>query len=503
MSLFFFIYLYPNKLLLEKLLIMNRIYYLFVFAFLFSMNAYSQDKTSTAQQNEEVKKENVTAIDKSNYNSWAITLGAGNYYFTGDLFSFGAEDKSFDIGFNLGVSKMFSASMGVEASFMMANANFYPNSFGLNNNDLNGHTETTFYSGNISLVINLTNLIITGRDNAERKWNVNAYPGLGISLHGAKYYDKSGSIVADYSSDQLTRVYSVPVALGLKYRLSKNFDIELRETSTFYNDSNFDGRALADGTSDQSFYTSLSLVWKLGSKERHLDWSNPLDDAYSDVNKLQSQVDGMSTDTDGDGVPDSYDVDNETPTGVMVAGNGKALDSDQDGIPDYKDVDPFTPLGAAVDEYGNEKDSDKDGIGDSSDKEPNSKEGAIVNWQGITVSGASGGIISELIPSVFFKFDSDKLEKGSADKLVVIAKILHNYSDMSVDVVGYADQVGNADYNQKLGERRAQAVVDFLVNTYGVDKSRLNVKTAGADQPLSSSKTYYKNNRRVDFIINQ
>ena len=110
-------------------------------------------------------------------------------------------------------------------------------------------------------------------------------------------------------------------------------------------------------------------------------------------------------------------------------------------------------------------------------------------------------MLSELVPSVFFKFDSDVLEKDSEDKLIVIAKIMQKNPDIKVDVVGYSDQNGDPDYNKKLGERRANTVIKFLSNTYGVDAGRMSAQTAGADKPLSSSKDYYKNNRRVDFVI--
>ena len=56
-------------------------------------------------------------------------------------------------------------------------------------------------------------------------------------------------------------------------------------------------------------------------------------------------------------------------------------------------------------------------------------------------------------------------------------------------VVGYADKdTGTADYNLQLSEKRANAVADALVNTYGIDRSRLTVKYDGSDvQPYSTN----------------
>jgi OOP family OmpA-OmpF porin len=492
--------------------------YLFILLVVFSMNTFAQTDSTSTKQNTEVKEdkkpivedeEDISPIDKKNFNSWAVTLGLGNVYTTGDLSSFGADQKSFDFGFNVGVTKMFNSSIGLEALFMMGKSNTHANSYyagtGL---PLDGDTETPFFTTNLNLVLNISNIILSGRDQKDRKWNFNLYPGFGMTFHKA-YFTHASDPTQDQDwanngskTDQNTRVYSIPIGAGVKYRLSKTFDIELRETATYYNDSNFDGRdkAFGGGSNDYGFYTGISLVWKIGKKDRYLDWTNPLDEAYSEMSDLQSQVEDFGKDTDGDGVPDVHDIDNETPAGVMVAGNGRALDSDQDGVPDFKDVDPFTPLGAQVDEYGKELDSDKDGIGDSRDAEPNSAKGAIVNWQGVTIGGG-GDMLSELIPSVFFKFDSAVLEKDSEDKLIIIAKIMQNNPDIKVDVVGYADQNGDPDYNKKLGARRAQTVIDFLSKTYGVDAGRMSAQTAGADKPLSTSKDYYKNNRRVDFVI--
>ena len=49
-------------------------------------------------------------------------------------------------------------------------------------------------------------------------------------------------------------------------------------------------------------------------------------------------------------------------------------------------------------------------------------------------------------------------------------------------IAGYADKnTGTSDYNLKLSERRANAVKDVLVNTYGIDESRLNACAFGSD----------------------
>ena len=218
------------------------------------------------------------------------------------------------------------------------------------------------------------------------------------------------------------------------------------------------------------------------------------------MGRIEERLDNMSRsgkDTDGDGVPDEYDLDNETPEGVMVAGNGRALDTDKDGIEDYKDIDPFTTLGAETDQYGKELDSDFDGIANSKDIEPNTEIGAQVNWQGATIKG--NDLADALIPSIFFKLNSSSIDYKAHNDLVAIAKILSSNPKLKYRVIGYADKTGSKKYNQKLGLKRANAVIEHLATVYGIEKSRLEAGSAGADEPLSKTKSYYSTNRRVDF----
>ena len=83
-------------------------------------------------------------------------------------------------------------------------------------------------------------------------------------------------------------------------------------------------------------------------------------------------------DTDGDGVADHFDKDNETPEGVKTYGDGTAVDTDGDGVADSKDKEVFS-LVTDVDADGVAKDDDGDGIPNALDEEPNSAAGAMVD----------------------------------------------------------------------------------------------------------------------------
>mgnify|MGYP000023169525 CR=1 FL=1 len=132
-------------------------------------------------------------------------------------------------------------------------------------------------------------------------------------------------------------------------------------------------------------YSMLNVygAWKLGNKnEQHYDWLSPVESIYDKIAAVENLLDTLSSDIDGDGVSDFFDVDDSTEAGVMVYGNGAPVDSDGDGIPDHLDRDKFTPDGVATDEFGVAIDSDGDGIPDGIDLDPNSPLNALIDAKG-------------------------------------------------------------------------------------------------------------------------
>ena len=70
-----------------------------------------------------------------------------------------------------------------------------------------------------------------------------------------------------------------------------------------------------------------------------------------------------------------------------------------------------------------------------------------------------------------------------------IAKWMKDNPDQCVAIVGYADKdTGTSDYNMTLSKRRAQAVNDMLVNTYGINPDRLSIQAEGSNvQPYEEN----------------
>jgi len=100
---------------------------------------------------------------------------------------------------------------------------------------------------------------------------------------------------------------------------------------------------------------------------------------------------------------------------------------------------------------------------------------------------------------VNFDFDKATIKPESEPILDEGVAVLSKYPDVNVIVVGHTDSIGSEAYNQKLSERRAEAVRDFLVG-HGVSASRLSTEGRGESEPVASNDTKegrYQN-RRVE-----
>jgi len=106
--------------------------------------------------------------------------------------------------------------------------------------------------------------------------------------------------------------------------------------------------------------------------------------------------------------------------------------------------------------------------------------------------------------SDYLKFEFDKADLRPDDKelLAKIAGILMTSHDYTISVNGHTDDVGTAEYNQKLSERRAQAVRDYLVKA-GLSAEILSVEGHGKSRPLvaGNSDAARAKNRRVELGI--
>jgi len=137
-------------------------------------------------------------------------------------------------------------------------------------------------------------------------------------------------------------------------------------------------------------------------------------------------------------------------------------------------------------------DLDGDGVLNELDQCPDSPPGTAVGARGCYVEN-----VIEL-PDVRFETNSDRLRLGSQRSLNEAAATLKRYPNLVVEVAGYTDDRGDADYNRGLSERRAATVRDYLMHR-GVSGKQLSSQGYGEANPIADNATSVGRelNRRV------
>ncbi len=121
---------------------------------------------------------------------------------------------------------------------------------------------------------------------------------------------------------------------------------------------------------------------------------------------------------------------------------------------------------------------------------------------GIGVDRRGDDIVLNMPSSVTFDFDSSELTSSARSALDDVASILTQYTDTRVNIAGHTDSTGNADYNQRLSERRAESVGSYLAQS-GVSQGRLEMTGYGETQPVATNSTEEgrAQNRRVEITL--
>lgn len=107
-----------------------------------------------------------------------------------------------------------------------------------------------------------------------------------------------------------------------------------------------------------------------------------------------------------------------------------------------------------------------------------------------------------ILRNIFFDYDKSTLLQQSYKELQSLLAILQYHPTMKIEIGGHTDGHGSMDYNQRLSENRAKAVVEFLISK-GIDPKRLQYKGFGKTKPIDTNATDEgrAHNRRVEFKI--
>ncbi|MDR6969101.1 OOP family OmpA-OmpF porin [Flavobacterium arsenatis] len=412
-----------------------------VFALTTSVFAQTDEPTSVSTEN------------SSDYNKWSIELNGGVNKFQRPATSGYFQSTPSPWNADFGVRYMFNNKFGLKLD-----AGYYS----FTGKDESMDFDTHFYRANLQAVANVGRVL-----NFETWTN-----RLGLLAHGGFGY-------AQLKSDNhafTDRMGNFMVGLTPQLRLSNRVALtgDFSTLLTVSQNKSFDGASDYTGRGFQGilFQGSIGLTVYLGGNEKHADWVTMDSELKKEIDALENRLATIETgltDSDQDGVPDMFDAEPNSMAGVQVDTKGRTIDRNNNGVADE------------LESYFETKYGDKGNTSTS----------------GMDVKS----LINDGYVNVYFDFNKTQPTTESASGINFLVKYLKANPSASADVVGYADEIGNADYNKNLSQQRAANVKQILVDA-GISGSRLNVVANGEDTSVNKdSKQARQIVRRVTFKI--
>src|SRR5216683_4137692 len=111
-------------------------------------------------------------------------------------------------------------------------------------------------------------------------------------------------------------------------------------------------------------------------------------------------------------------------------------------------------------------------------------------------------LFNRLVQDAYFDFNKADIRADAREALGKTGDFLRNYPQVKVTIEGHCDERGSTEYNLALGDRRANAVKQYLVSL-GISADRLSTVSYGKEKPFctQSSEECWQTNRRGHFIM--
>lgn len=400
--------------------------------------------------------------------------------------------------------------------------------------------KTALHDINVEMLVNLSNLKF---HKSSSKWGI--YAGAGVSyirfntdldlldgnnaaydwssiptIPDASNRDNVSNIldgtyetdaVSNYGDVDVDRGLGFTAVLGASYKISNQLNLSIENKSLFTGLDMMDGRqfyavGVNSGNGDAVNYTNVRLNFNLGNPKKQAEplyWLNPLDAPYDMIANNTQRLDNLGdllADKDGDGVPDKLDKEQNSPAGAIVNTKGETLDSDGDGVPDYLDKEPYTEPGAAVDGNGVNTAVEPDFVTMDELKKMESDNDWINKDQPVQEARPSAS--SWFLPMIHFDNGSSTIKPTYYAQLNHVAIVMKKNGSVNVVVEGHASSTASVATNNRLSYNRAKNAIDYLVNNYGISRSRLTLRYQGETKPLGGAAGTSYINRRVEFRVN-
>jgi OOP family OmpA-OmpF porin len=289
---------------------------------------------------------------------------------------------------------------------------------------------------------NLYRTSIQGVLNIHRAFNWEEFTDtFGLQFHfgpGLSFLEGPDTTTFDAYDNIFSVLGGATVLIKASDKFAFNLDFTMISNLTHH--IALDGQSKLDPSFSRtgSIYTSsIGLTYYLGKKDKHADWYSENEKDRTD--ELLARIEEIET--------------------LMI-------DADRDGVPDYLDTEYLTISGDT--NYSNEE------------------MRSMINSQYV---------------NVFFVFNETSITKGSVSAINFLVKYLNANPNSKAEVIGYADEFGNLEYNMILSRKRAERVIEIIVSS-GIDANRLKLVLKREDKLVSKdSKLATQLARKVDFKV--
>lgn len=322
--------------------------------------------------------------------------------------------------------------------------------------------KTEYYGAQIEAVANLGNIL--GFRTWTQRFNVLAHAGGGVSVINPVSNTVKMQNYPLYSGGKADLTPTLVAGLTPQVRLSNrvalfadvSFQANWKQDYAWDTNSKIGGRFIESGLAT----VSAGIQVYLGKNEKHADWANTAV-TIAEFNNLDNRMEAIEAEQQAL----TQEVKN-TQQAVADQATKAGVDSNNNGVDD------------AIEKYIDER---------------------LSTGEGATTSAKS--LIDNGYVNVYFQFDSAEPETYSLQSINYLIKYMAENPSSKAELIGYADELGNAAYNNTLSEKRAKKVYDILLAT-GVDAGRLSYTGGGVDNTVDKkSKEARQLVRRVTFKL--
>ncbi len=423
--------------------------------------------------------------NSSFYRTWSIGVHAGlmstfNVFSSNDKLDFTLPNIQY--GYGGYIKKQILPAFGIQGDLLVGKLNgdnAQPNAAGI--------SPYKSFSTPVNYALSLsTNFTLANINWKFMKSTMQPYvtSGAGIMNYTPTVTTASGVVQNFKSGNDVLNEFFVPVGVGIKFLVTTGINLDLGYQVNFAYADNLDGYKFGSNN-DKYSYAHVGLEFAFGKKTKpQLAAYNPVSsmrhEYLSEIGRINGKMAGMQASVDSQKIANlALQQQLKTANAIITR---LTTDSDGDGVPDFFDKCPNTPAGAKVDASG-------------------CPLPAVKPAESFTITEEDRSVVYEAVKNLEFNSGSAVISDSSYPTLAALAKLLST-KKYHLKLAGYTDATGSAELNLLLSKERAEAIKMLLVSK-GADPALIETAGYGKSNPIASNKTKAgrAQNRRVEFTL--